>query len=284
MPGPEPPIRDVSDTARWVAWFRAQESERRDACFNDPLARRLAGERGERIARGLKHGRRNSWALVARTVAIDAFVVSEIARGVDVVVNLAAGFDTRPYRLALPSTLQWIEVDLPPLLEAKRAELAAEKPTCRLERIAVDLSDGEARKRLFADAGARGRNVLAISEGLLVYLGADHAAALARDLHAAPGFQRWILDLASPKLLAMLQRGIGKGLAEAGAPLRFAPAEGPAFFAPHGWKPAAVESIMHVGARIRRLPWFLRLIAKLPAPGRPYEGIWSGVCLMERNG
>src|SRR5438094_820564 len=38
-------IRDVSDTALWVAIYRAQESERKDALFNDPYARRLAGER-----------------------------------------------------------------------------------------------------------------------------------------------------------------------------------------------------------------------------------------------
>lgn len=37
----EPLIRNVSDTARWVAVFRAMESERPDAVFRDPLARRL---------------------------------------------------------------------------------------------------------------------------------------------------------------------------------------------------------------------------------------------------
>ena len=43
-------IRNVSDTAIWVAMYRAIESERPDALFNDPYARRLSGERGERIA------------------------------------------------------------------------------------------------------------------------------------------------------------------------------------------------------------------------------------------
>ena len=45
------PIRNVSDTARWVAIYRAIESERADALFNDPFARRLGGERGEAIVR-----------------------------------------------------------------------------------------------------------------------------------------------------------------------------------------------------------------------------------------
>src|ERR1700683_3089968 len=44
-------IRNVSDTARLVAVDRAVESERPDALFRDPFARRLAGERGARIAK-----------------------------------------------------------------------------------------------------------------------------------------------------------------------------------------------------------------------------------------
>jgi O-methyltransferase involved in polyketide biosynthesis len=41
----EPLVRNIADTARWVAWFRAQETLRPDAVFRDPLAARLAGER-----------------------------------------------------------------------------------------------------------------------------------------------------------------------------------------------------------------------------------------------
>lgn len=46
-----PLVRDVSDTALWVAVYRARETERPDALFRDPYARRLAGARGEQIAR-----------------------------------------------------------------------------------------------------------------------------------------------------------------------------------------------------------------------------------------
>jgi len=35
------------------------------------------------------------------------------------VVNLAAGLDARPYRMSLPASLQWIEVDLPEILAYK---------------------------------------------------------------------------------------------------------------------------------------------------------------------
>jgi hypothetical protein len=36
--------------------------------------------------------------------------------GADFVVNLAAGLDAQPYRIQLPTTLQWLEVDLPDIV------------------------------------------------------------------------------------------------------------------------------------------------------------------------
>jgi O-methyltransferase involved in polyketide biosynthesis len=36
-------IEHISDTARWVAFYRAMETERPDAIFRDPFARQLAG-------------------------------------------------------------------------------------------------------------------------------------------------------------------------------------------------------------------------------------------------
>ena len=117
-------LRNISDTARWVAIYRAIESERPDALFHDPFARRLAGERGERIAETMEFANRHAWSFVARTVVFDRLIEDSIASGADMVVNLAAGLDTRPYRMALPSNLPWIEVDLPDLLAYKIAVLA----------------------------------------------------------------------------------------------------------------------------------------------------------------
>ena len=103
-------IRNISDTARWVAVYRARETERPDAVFRDPFARRLAGERGEQIANSMPLGGDTSWPMVARTYLIDELIREEIEGGADMVINLAAGLDSRPYRLKLPSSLQWIEV------------------------------------------------------------------------------------------------------------------------------------------------------------------------------
>ena len=61
------PIENISDTARWVAVYRAMESERADAIFRDPFARRLAGGKGEQIVETMKSGRRMAWAMIVRT-------------------------------------------------------------------------------------------------------------------------------------------------------------------------------------------------------------------------
>jgi O-methyltransferase involved in polyketide biosynthesis len=64
-------VENISDTARWVAFFRAEESERPDAVFHDPFARRLAGEKGEQIANAIGFSRKNSWSFVARTYLLN---------------------------------------------------------------------------------------------------------------------------------------------------------------------------------------------------------------------
>src|SRR6267143_6553964 len=104
-------LRDISDTARWVAIYRAMESERPDALFHDPYARRLAGPRGEEIVRHMPKGRAMAWPMIVRTAVMDELIARAVERdGVHTVVNLAAGLDTRPYRLALPAKLRWVDV------------------------------------------------------------------------------------------------------------------------------------------------------------------------------
>jgi methyltransferase (TIGR00027 family) len=284
MTSPEPLIRNVSDTARWAADYRARETERPDALFRDPFAARLAGERGREIAR-LPEQQRNSWAWTMRTVLFDRLLAAEIEGGADLVVNLAAGLDARPYRMALPASLRWVEVDLPELLAYKEEVLRGERPACRLERVPLDLADVAARRALFARLGSESRRAVILSEGLLVYLAPDEVGALATDLAAPPSFQRWICDIPSPGLLRMLQKQMGAHLDQAQAPLRFGPEEGPAFFAPYGWEPAAVESVFQAAKRTKRLPPLLRLFSFLPeSNGRQGNRPWSGICLLRKRG
>jgi methyltransferase (TIGR00027 family) len=280
----EPLIRNISDTALWVAVYRAWESERPDAIFKDPLARRLAGERGEQIAQSTEFGQKVSWPYIARTYRFDQLVSQAVQQGADMVVNLAAGLDTRPYRMALPPQLQWVEVDLPAITDYKEQILAGEKPVCALMRVRMDLSDGVARRELFADVGRRAKRALIVTEGLIAYFTRDEVAAFGRDLAAQPSFQHWALDMASPGLLKMLQKELGDSLGKAGSPLKFGPEEGPGFFTASGWEPVEVYSMLKTAAHLKRLSFGMRLLALLPeSNGRQGSRPWGGVCLFERK-
>jgi methyltransferase (TIGR00027 family) len=278
------PIRNISDTALWVAVYRARESERPDALFRDPYARKLAGERGMEIAAALPFAERHSWSYVARTWAVDQVIERELSQGTDMVVNLAAGLDARPYRMKLPAALRWVEVDLPDMLNYKQGVLAAESPQCVLERVPLDLKDRAGRRALFQRLGNEAKRALLLSEGLIIYLDDRSAAELACDLATPPSFRCWATDLASPALLKMLRKTIGGPLDRAGSPLKFAPREGPEFFAKCGWKLVEARSLLHTAAKLKRLSLGMRLISFLPDPaGRKPDKPWGGVCVFENS-
>lgn len=277
------PIRGISDTARWVAVYRARESARPDAVFHDPFAQRLAGERGEEIARSMPFAEKNTWPFVARTWIIDQLIGKLVEQGFDMVINLAAGLDARPYRLQLPSSLQWVEIDLPEILEYKEEVLSQDRPNCRLERIKLDLSEEAARRELFANLGRTGQRALTVAEGLLVYLSEEEVGSLARDLAAQSAFQNWIIDLMNPPLLRMLREKMSAPLEQAGLPLRFSPQEGPEFFPRYGWKAQEIHSLIHVATRLKRVPLFLRLVARISSPRYRAKTPWSAVCLLEQG-
>jgi methyltransferase (TIGR00027 family) len=277
-------VRNVSDTALWAAHFRAEESRRPDALFHDPYAEKLGAQRGGEMARTLPQGLSHAWAWVARTYLFDQILQKEIADGADLIVNCAAGLDARPYRMQLPPTLQWIEADLPDMLAYKTELLAEDKPTCQLERIAVNLADINERRRFFAGIAGRGQRGIVLTEGLLIYLSAEEVAQFAEDLSGAASLQRWILDMHSPRLLAIMQRQTGKALEKVGAPFKFGPAEGPDFFRPHGWTPVQVEGFLHTAARFRRPPLHLRFIAKIfDVRSWKANQPWAGACLMQKS-
>lgn len=282
MNEPRTVVRGVSDTALWVAYFRARETKRSDALFRDPHAERLAGERGFRIANSLRDGNKQEWAWVARTYLFDQFITRAIRDGADLVLNLAAGLDARPYRMELPSSIQWVEVDLADLISYKHGILRDETPQCRLERVSLDLSDVPARRRLLEELNTRAEKIAVISEGLLIYFTPQDVVSLARDLAAGEHFKTWVIDLASPGQLKLMQRTTGKDLSQAGAPFSFGPSEGPEFFRPHGWVPNDVQGLLKTAAHLKRAP--TELSPFLPEP-KLIQGNypWTGVCLLQKR-
>jgi methyltransferase (TIGR00027 family) len=262
-------ITHVSDTARWTALHRATESARPDALFNDPLAERLAGEQGRAIVAGVRWSDRSGWWLVARTKIIDDAIAGALANGCDRVLNLAAGLDTRPYRLNLPSELTWIEADLPKLLAEKTQLLADQTPRCRLTRTAVDLADPSARDAFFNDALDGATKAFVLTEGLSMYLEDRDIAALSAAIKR-PEVAWWMLDFAFPGLRKRINKNVA-GIAE-NAPFKFAPENGLAFFEDLGWRTVAAESVLEAAYRFHRLPIWMRPLAWLPKSDLHHPG------------
>ena len=275
-------VENISDTARWVAIFRAEESERPDAVFHDPYARKLAGEKGLQIADAIGFSRDNSWSFVARTFLFDEFIMQHVKQGYDMVLNLAAGLDARPYRMDLPSSLQWVEIDLPPILEEKEKILNDETPKCHLTRIKLDLSDQKARSDLFQKLNSKAGKILVMTEGLIIYLTNSQVASFAADLSSENNFKRWMFDMVSPALLKMIQERMGPALGGSGAVFQFAPEEGEEFFLQYGWKSIESRSGLKTAASLNRLNEQMLQVAAIPEPeGRRDQFPWTGVCLFE---
>jgi len=277
-------IRNISDTALLAAVYRARENEHPKALFRDPFARRLAGERGQEIAKSLAFSEKNAWSWFTRTYLFDQFIIKCLQQGCDTVINLAAGLDARPYRLALPASLKWIEVDLPEITDYKEELLRDEKPACRLERVRLDLADLNGRRELFKLVAKEARQALIISEGLVIYLSFEEVGSLATDLAAQEQFRYWVLDIVSPALLKMLRKKMGKAFDEAAAPFKFAPPDGPEFFNRFGWRTAGARSVWHTAGQLKRLPPLMSFFYHLQKseafqPKRP----WGGACLLERR-
>jgi len=166
----------IAPTARWMAAARARESERTDRLFDDPLAETLAGPEGfewlERM--NLTAG----WAgpelyPVIRTRFFDEFLLDACTNGgCRQVVIVAAGLDTRAFRLDWPADTRLYELDLPEVLEPKQAvvnELGVQ-PRCEQRLICTDLGRDPWHKALRAAGYRSGEPSVWLIEGLLFYL------------------------------------------------------------------------------------------------------------------
>jgi methyltransferase (TIGR00027 family) len=222
-------IQNVSDTAFMVAGFRAAETERERPLFRDPLAAKIAGEHGRNILATVPKSFVGAWSVVIRTGIIDGLIEQAVRDGVDTILNLGAGLDTRPYRMDLPRSLRFVEVDFPDVIALKEARLADEEPRCRLERVALDLTDRAVRTAFLDGMNAQEGKILVLTEGVTPYLTDEDVGELADDLRQTEKVRYWIVDYFSPEAIkygAKLRRKFMRN-----APFQFAPKDWFAFFA-----------------------------------------------------
>ncbi len=258
-------IENVSDTAFWVAYYRAVETLRPDALFQDPLASLLAGEQGKKIAEAMPMRFMTSWVIAIRTRIIDEYIRMAIADGVEAVVNLGAGLDTRPYRMDLCKSFLWIEADYPRMIEYKESRLRNETPRCTLERVQVDLANPAERRKLLADVDARGKKLLTLTEGVIPYLSVEEVGALADDLKVLSHVRYWITEYLSPDAIKFRERG-GISRKTKNAPFKFKPADWFGFFRERGWAVKEMRYFNEEGKRLKRpvkAPLLLKVIIKV---------------------
>lgn len=262
-------IENVSDTALWVAYYRGLETDKANALFKDPFAKILAGEKGRKIAESMRLiSPYTNWNVTIRTWIIDQYIQDFVEQGVDTVVNLGAGLDTRPYRLNLPKSLRWIEVDYSHMIEYKTKVLEKEISNVRLERISLDLSSRNERQKLFSTINQESKKVLVLTEGVIIYLNEKSVSELAEDLSAQNHFQFWIAEYLSKEIYRYFQGG-RRAKKMKNAPFQFSPKHWFEFFEKFSWMPNKIRYLPEEGLRLHRpmpLPWWAKFLIPFMSP------------------
>ena len=241
--GPEASMTGVGNTARWIAASRAKESELALPLFSDPYARDLSGEAGFELQRHMRvamgaQGDGPDLYLSIRTKFLDDALLNAVrTRKLHQVVILAAGMDTRAFRIPWPSDVKVFEVDRDEIFDHKEAVLgrAGASPSCDRHVVRADL----ARPWTGALAAAgfvKSQPAAFLVEGLLMYLEEQEALPLLAAIGeiAAPG--SWIAaDVVNPEVLTSpYMARYMTALREAGSPWKFGIEDPESFFRQHG--------------------------------------------------
>jgi methyltransferase (TIGR00027 family) len=160
--------------------------------FDDPYAAAFVAAYGDDSLPSEPTPQRRALAfhVIIRTRYFDDYLTDATAAGCTQVVLLAAGLDTRAFRLDWPDGTRLYEVDLPDLLEVKERVLADVGAASRCDRMVVpaDLTTDWLRA-LTASGFDAAVPTAWLVEGLLVYLTPDDAARLLTTVSgaSAPG-------------------------------------------------------------------------------------------------
>ncbi|HYB34998.1 MAG TPA: class I SAM-dependent methyltransferase [Mycobacterium sp.] len=179
----------VGATATMVAAARALATQETDPIINDPFAAPLVRAVGIDFFTRVVDGeispadvgdsvrpelQRETDSLAVRTRFFDEFFTNATAAGIGQAVILAAGLDSRPYRLAWPPGSVVYEVDQPKVIEFKNATMSrlGAKPSTQRRTVSIDLREdwpSALRRSGFDDT----RPSAWSAEGLLMYLPPD---------------------------------------------------------------------------------------------------------------
>ncbi|WP_422742844.1 class I SAM-dependent methyltransferase [Mycobacterium sp. WMMD1722] len=194
----------VGSTALFVAASRALEAHKPEPLAVDPYAeifcRAVGGEWADLLDGGVpEHVLRSEFGRQfvnfqgARTRYFDRYFADVMAAGVRQIVILAAGLDSRAYRLPWPVGSVIFEIDQPQVLDFKRGVLTdrAEAPAAQRREVAVDLRD-DWPAALTAAGFDSAQPSAWIAEGLLIYLPAAAQESLFAGIDALAARGSWV--------------------------------------------------------------------------------------------
>jgi methyltransferase (TIGR00027 family) len=252
-------VETVSLTSQWTAAARALETERNgDKLFTDDLARELAAPRGFELLD--KYGGGGLVEFVAiRTRYLDDAIESVLSTSdVRQVVLIAAGMDTRSFRLTWPEDVVVYEVDHADLLEEKRTRLSrlGAQPRVTRHEVGADLA-GDWLPELERAGFDRTRPTLWIPEALLFFLTEEQAGTLLRTLRTASASGSWLaVDILSRQLLKSPATQLFLSALRAdGIPWLFGTDEPDQFLADTGWELRELKEPGEAGAGEGRWPY-----------------------------
>lgn len=234
----------LSATAAWTASVRARESERADGLFCDPWAALLAGETG--LAWIAPRSTESVTPIIIRTRYFDDFL-QRVTReeGITQVILLAAGLDTRAFRLSWPAGTTFFELDQTAVLAYKSNVLnaAQAQPTCTRQAIGADLTQPWTEALL---AGGFDPQIPAVwlLEGFLFYLPKETVTQLldAVTSLAAPGSWLGFDIINSVMLTSPLTRNWIEMQAQSGAPWIGTLDDPVGFLAQRGWAASLTQA------------------------------------------
>jgi methyltransferase (TIGR00027 family) len=190
--------------------------------------------------------------------------------GIRQVVLLAAGLDTRAYRLSWPDHTRLFELDQPQVLQAKAETLQAlgAQPACRRQALGVDLSEPWAEVLLEGRFDPRAPSGWLL-EGFLIYLSPEQVERCLDEVTRLAAPRSWLgFDVINREVLTSpWTRPWIEMQAQAGAPWIGTLDDPLGFLAERGWQ-ARLSAAGEADANFGR--WHFPVIP-ITAPGMPHS-------------